>query len=92
MVEMPDDLDIRRHREADQGEVRRLHAEIAAQAAASAAELPGDNDERTARGGPRRGLSSSQAAPGAEVVASARNLRPATQPKTRGSNAGLETR
>ena len=48
MVEMPDDLDIRRHREADQGEVRRLHAEIAAQAAASAAELPSDKVISTA--------------------------------------------
>src|SRR6185503_9324586 len=31
MLEMPDDLDIRRHREADQAEVRRLTAALEAQ-------------------------------------------------------------
>jgi TolA-binding protein len=36
MTEMPDDLDIRRQREADQAEVRRLTAEIAARATAGA--------------------------------------------------------
>ncbi len=36
MIEMPDDLDIRRQREADQAEVRQLTAEIAARATAAA--------------------------------------------------------
>ena len=40
MVEAPDDLDLRRQRQADQAEVRRLQAEIAAHAAAESAVRP----------------------------------------------------
>ena len=40
MVEMPDDLDIRRQREADQAEVRRLKAELAAHGAAAGGPVP----------------------------------------------------
>ncbi|MBL9015585.1 MAG: recombinase family protein [Myxococcales bacterium] len=40
IVEMPDDLDLRRQRAADQEEVRRLKSEIAAQGAAGTAAVP----------------------------------------------------
>ncbi len=40
IVEMPDDLDLRRQRAADQAEVRRLQAEIGTQAAAGTATVP----------------------------------------------------
>ncbi len=39
-VETPDDLDLRRQRETDRGEVRRLQAEIDTQSAAGSATLP----------------------------------------------------
>ena len=39
-VETPDDLDLRRQRETDRGEVRRLQAEISTQTAAGSAALP----------------------------------------------------
>ncbi|CAN5198736.1 recombinase family protein [soil metagenome] len=40
VVEAPDDLDMRRQREADRGEVRRLQGEISDQAVAKTARLP----------------------------------------------------
>ncbi|HEX4452645.1 MAG TPA: hypothetical protein VH143_17330 [Kofleriaceae bacterium] len=40
MIDMPDDPEIRRHREVDQKEARRLQTEIASHAVAAAGPLP----------------------------------------------------